>query len=150
MRDTLIFGPAYAGGAPVDPLQAVAALPDDTEICGCNGVSKCDIINAIDEKSLGSIDDVRAHTKASASCGTCTGLVEKLLAITLGDEFKPDAIKPVCPCTDKGHDEVRRRIVAQNIKSIPAVYQELEWNTCLLYTSPSPRDRQKSRMPSSA
>ena len=25
-----------------------------------------------------------------------------------------------------------------------------EFNTCLLYTSPSPRDRQKSRMPSSA
>ena len=25
-----------------------------------------------------------------------------------------------------------------------------EWNICLLYTSPSPRDRQKSRMPSSA
>ena len=24
------------------------------------------------------------------------------------------------------------------------------WNDCLLYTSPSPRDRQKSRMPSSA
>ena len=24
------------------------------------------------------------------------------------------------------------------------------WNSCLLYTSPSPRDRQKSRMPSSA
>ena len=32
--------------------------------------------------------------------------------------------------------------------------KEQEWddviNTCLLYTSPSPRDRQKSRMPSSA
>ena len=28
---------------------------------------------------------------------------------------------------------------------------EAEWSTaCLLYTSPSPRDRQKSRMPSSA
>ena len=26
----------------------------------------------------------------------------------------------------------------------------LYFNTCLLYTSPSPRDRQKSRMPSSA
>ena len=25
-----------------------------------------------------------------------------------------------------------------------------EWRNCLLYTSPSPRDRQKSRMPSSA
>ena len=27
---------------------------------------------------------------------------------------------------------------------------EIEFNICLLYTSPSPRDRQKSRMPSSA
>ena len=29
-------------------------------------------------------------------------------------------------------------------------YEELLTNNCLLYTSPSPRDRQKSRMPSSA
>ena len=29
-------------------------------------------------------------------------------------------------------------------------YPEVERETCLLYTSPSPRDRQKSRMPSSA
>lgn len=129
MRDTLIFGPAYAGGSPVDPLQAVAALPDDTEICGCNGVSKCDIVKAIGEKELSDIDGVRAHTKASASCGTCTGLCEQLLALTLGDAFQPDAIKPVCGCTDKGHDEVRRRIVAQKIKTIPAAYQALEWNT---------------------
>jgi len=47
----------------------------------------------------------------------------------LGDDFQPDAIKPVCGCTEKGHDEVRRRIIAQELKSIPAVYQELEWNT---------------------
>ena len=30
------------------------------------------------------------------------------------------------------------------------VNQQLDIDTCLLYTSPSPRDRQKSRMPSSA
>ena len=34
-----------------------------------------------------------------------------------------------------------------NIRSIPAT---IVLNNCLLYTSPSPRDRQKSRMPSSA
>src|SRR5665811_1016056 len=28
-------------------------------------------------------------------------------------------------------------------------YPELEYHTCLLYTSPSPRDRTRSRMPSS-
>ena len=30
------------------------------------------------------------------------------------------------------------------------VMQTRDYMTCLLYTSPSPRDRQKSRMPSSA
>ena len=30
------------------------------------------------------------------------------------------------------------------------VYDDFTSNSCLLYTSPSPRDRQKSRMPSSA
>ena len=29
-------------------------------------------------------------------------------------------------------------------------FDEIEDNPCLLYTSPSPRDRQESRMPSSA
>ena len=67
MRDTLIFGQAYQGGEPLDPTAAVAALPDDAEICGCNGVCKSTIIGAIDEKALTSLDDVRAHTKASAS-----------------------------------------------------------------------------------
>ena len=33
---------------------------------------------------------------------------------------------------------------------IPKGYVRIAWGTCLLYTSPSPRDRQKSRMPSSA
>ena len=33
---------------------------------------------------------------------------------------------------------------------LSAIPQDLKFNGCLLYTSPSPRDRQKSRMPSSA
>ena len=45
MRDTLIFGQAYQGGAPLDPMAAVAALPDDAEICGCNGVCKGKIVD---------------------------------------------------------------------------------------------------------
>ena len=32
----------------------------------------------------------------------------------------------------------------------PTVYVSAQYTGCLLYTSPSPRDRQKSRMPSSA
>ena len=47
IRDTLIFGQAYQGGSPLDPTAAVAALPDDAEICGCNGVCKGAIVKAI-------------------------------------------------------------------------------------------------------
>ncbi|TPK16202.1 nitrite reductase large subunit NirB [Mesorhizobium sp. B2-5-7] len=129
MRDTLIFGQSYQGGAPLDPMAAVAALPDDAEICGCNGVCKGKITGAITGKGLTSLDDVRAHTKASASCGSCTGLVEKLMVLTLGDTYNPAAVQPICSCTVFGHDDVRRLIKAKGLKTIPAVMQELEWKT---------------------
>ncbi len=129
MRDTLIFGRAYQGGASLDPMAAVAALPDDAEICGCNGVCKGKITGAIDAKGLTSLEEVRAHTKASASCGSCTGLVEQLLRLTLGDAYNPAAVQPMCGCTTFGHDEVRRLIKAKRLKTIPAVMQELEWKT---------------------
>jgi nitrite reductase (NADH) large subunit len=129
MRDTLIFGQAFQGGAPQDPLAAVAALADDAEICGCNGVCKGKITGAITAKGLTGLDDVRAHTKASASCGSCTGLVEQLLKLTLGDSYNPAAVQPMCPCTTLGHDDVRRLIKAKGLKTIPSVMQELEWKT---------------------
>ena len=129
MRETLIFGPAYAGGSPLHPTAAVAALPDEAEICGCNGVCKGKITGAIASMGLASLDDVRAHTKASASCGSCTGLVEQLLKTTLGDAYNPAAVQPMCPCTHHGHDDVRRLIVAQKIKTIPVLMQALEWRT---------------------
>ena len=129
MRETLIFGQAYQGGAPLDPMAAVAALPDDAEICGCNGVCKGKISGAITELGLTSLNDVRAHTKASASCGSCTGLVEQLLHINLGDAYTPAAVQPMCGCTDLGHSDVRRLLKAKQLKTISAVLQELEWKT---------------------
>ena len=129
MRETLIFGQAYQGGSPLDPRSAVAALPDDAEICGCNGVCKSKITNAITGKGLKTLDDVRSHTKASASCGSCTGLVEQLMHLTLGDAYNPAAVTPMCKCTDLGHGDIRRLIVAKGLKTIPAVMQELEWKT---------------------
>ena len=129
MRDTLIFGQAYQGGAPLDPTAAVAALPDDAEICGCNGVCKGKIVSTIMAKGLTSLDDVRAHTKASASCGSCTGLVEQVMKLTLGDTYNPTAVQPMCGCTDFGHDEVRRLVKAKGLKTIYAVMQELEWKS---------------------
>ena len=128
LRDTLIFGQARQGTGTADPLAAIANLSDDAEICGCNGICKGTIVNAIRDKGLSTLAEVRAHTKASASCGTCTGLVEGVMALTLGDQFAKKA-EGMCGCTDLGHGDVRRLIVAKGLKSIPAVMQELEWKT---------------------
>jgi nitrite reductase (NADH) large subunit len=129
MRETLIFGQAYQGGAPLDPMAAVAALPDDAEICGCNGVCKGKIVGAIKAKGLTTLEQVRSHTKASASCGTCTHLVEQVMAMTLGDAYNPAAVQPMCGCTTLSHNDVRRLIKAKALKTIPEVMQQLEWTS---------------------
>ena len=128
MRETLIFGPAYQGGDTADPLSAVAALPPEAEICGCNGVCKGDIVEAINS-GVNDLGSVRTTTKASASCGTCTGLVEQLLQVTLGDGFDMPTAQPICGCTNLKHEDVRRLIKGQELKSQVAVWQELGWTT---------------------
>jgi nitrite reductase (NADH) large subunit len=128
MRDTLIFGPAYQGGTALDPMAAVAALPDAAEICGCNGVSKGDIVGAIHAGAT-SLAEIKATTKASASCGSCAGLVEQVLGVTMGDEFVIPQDESICGCCDLSHEDVRRLIKSQELKSQEAVWQELGWKT---------------------
>jgi len=129
IREALIFGQAFAqgGGALADPNAAVAALSDDAEICGCNGVTKGKVVETINAGAC-SLDMVRSQCKASASCGSCTGLVESLLALTLGEEVKSGP-KTLCKCTTFSHDDVRRQIVEKELKAIPAVMQALTWKT---------------------
>jgi len=61
MRDTLLFGQAHLGDAGHGDSR-VAVLSDDAEVCGCNGVCKGDIVKAITEKKLFTLEDVRAQT----------------------------------------------------------------------------------------
>ncbi|MBA3055396.1 MAG: NAD(P)/FAD-dependent oxidoreductase [Sphingomonadales bacterium] len=128
IREALIFGQAFAsGGALADPNSAVAALSDDAEICGCNGVSKARVVATIKQGAC-SLDAVRSQCKASASCGSCTGLVESLLALTLGDEVQ-EGVKTLCKCTTFSHADVRRLIREKQLKALPEVLQELHWST---------------------
>jgi nitrite reductase (NADH) large subunit len=48
--------------------------------------------------------------------------------LTLGDEVQESAAT-LCGCTSFTHDDVRREIVAQGLKSIPEVMQKLHWST---------------------
>jgi len=128
-RDHLAFGQAHLGDAAKGGTNA-ALLADAAEVCGCNGVCKGTIVNAITSHGLFTLDEVRAHTKASSSCGSCTGLVEQLLASVVGEGYAPaTAAKPLCPCTDHPHDAVRRAIREQRLTSVRAVLDFLEWRT---------------------
>ncbi|MDP9096699.1 MAG: nitrite reductase large subunit NirB, partial [Pseudomonadota bacterium] len=131
LRDTVIFGQSVALAAiGADPAAGVAAMADTAEICGCNGVCKGVITAAIKQQGLTTLDAVRAHTKASASCGSCSGLVESLLKLAAGAAYTaPQGEKPMCKCTALGHDTVRAELVGQTLKTIPDAMQALGWST---------------------
>ena len=76
-------------------------MADSDEVCGCNGVTKGTICKAIKDKGLFTLDEVRKHTKASASCGSCTGPCRAdLLMFTAGGDLpKPRRRRrPMCGC----------------------------------------------------
>jgi nitrite reductase (NADH) large subunit len=123
-RDKLLFGRHHIGDSGAgggDEKTRLLSLPDTAEICGCNGVCKGDIVKAIRDKKLFTLDEVRAHTKASASCGSCTGLVETLLAATVGGDYSTaPSKKPLCGCTEHSHDDIRAAIVKAGYKTMDA------------------------------
>ena len=131
IRDHLMFGQSHLGNSGHQGQNKAAAMSDAMEVCGCNGVCKGTIVKAIKEQGLFTLDDVRKHTKASSSCGSCTGLVEQILASTVGGAYQPAQTKnkPVCGCTEHTHEEVRRTIRQQHLLSIAAVMQLMELGT---------------------
>jgi len=129
-REHLLFGQAHLGDSGHGEENRVVALSDSAEICGCNGITKGEIVKCITDNQLFTLDEVRAHTKASSSCGSCTGLVEALLAHTVGGDYSvAPHLKPMCPCTEHNHDHVRATIKSQELKSVRAVMDTLEWDT---------------------
>lgn len=130
IRDKLMFGESNIGDAGHEGHSKAAAMADSDEVCGCNGVTKGTICKAIKDKGLFTLDEVRKHTKASASCGSCTGLVEQILMFTAGGDYSATPkTKAMCGCTDHGHQAVREAIVANKLLTIADVFKFMNWKT---------------------
>lgn len=130
LRDTLIFGENAIGDSGHAGVSRAATLDDAAEVCGCNGVRKGAIVRIIRERNLLTLDDVRKHTKASSSCGSCTGLVEQILIATVGNNYAPTPqAKPLCACTDRTHGEVRQAIRELKLLAAADVRARLAWRT---------------------
>jgi NAD(P)H-nitrite reductase large subunit len=125
-----MFGESNIGDVGHQGHNRAAAMADSDEVCGCNGVTKGTICKAIKDKGLFTLDEVRKHTKASASCGSCTGLVEQLLMATAGGDYSATPkMKAMCGCTDHGHQAVRDAIREQHLLTIDACSAAMEWRT---------------------
>lgn len=130
IRDKLMFGESNIGDVGHEGHSKAATMPDDAEVCGCNGVNKGTICKAIKEKGLFTLDEVKKHTKASASCGSCTGLVEQILMFTAGGDYSATPkLKAMCGCTDHGHQAVRDAIRDSKLLTIADVFKFMEWKT---------------------
>ena len=130
IRDKLMFGESNIGDVGHEGHSKAASMPDSAEVCGCNGVNKGTICKAIKEKGLFTLDEVRKHTKASASCGSCTGLVEQILMFAAGGDYsQTPKTKPLCGCTDHGHQAVRDAIRTHQLLSTGAVFRFMDWKT---------------------
>src|SRR5665213_553562 len=81
--------------------------------------------------------------------GADFGDMEAEILYMLLREARPDKIAEISPCHGYSTNYILAALTRNNFGRVFSFEITKETN-CLLYTSPSPRDRQKSRMPSSA
>lgn len=130
IRDKLMFGESNIGDTGHQGHNKAAAMKDSDEVCGCNGVTKGAICKAIKDKGLFTLDEVKKHTKASASCGSCTGLVEQILMFTAGGDYSATPKKKaICGCTEHSHQDVRDAIRNDKLLTIADTFKALGWKT---------------------
>ncbi len=80
----LLFPGTASGPAPT-----VAELPDEAQVCNCNGVSKGRIVAAV-RSGCRSLKGVCDATRAGTGCGSCKTQVQALLEATAGDLVTAD------------------------------------------------------------
>ena len=130
IRDTLMFGETNIGDVGHQGHDKAAGMKDSDEVCGCNGISKGAIVKAVRDQGLFTLDEVKKCTKASSSCGSCTGLVEQILMNVLGSDYSATPRKKaICACTDLSHDEVRIAIRKDHLISQEQMREHLNWKT---------------------
>lgn len=130
-RDHLMFGENALGDVGHQGQSSAASMPDSAEVCGCNGVCKGTIVKAIQENGLFSVDEVKRHTKAASSCGSCAGLVEQILISTVGGaaDVKPKSEKAICGCSDLNHGQIRKAIREHHLVSMAEAMRFMDWRT---------------------
>jgi nitrite reductase (NADH) large subunit len=113
-RHLLTPAPAADGG------EDVAQLPDSHTVCGCNGVSKGAIVQAIQAHGLCTLAQLKEKTRAATGCGSCGALCQSLLK-AVSPDYSEDRAKVLCSCVQFPQDQLREIIRTQKLKSVQDV-----------------------------
>ncbi|WP_339266362.1 nitrite reductase large subunit NirB [Paenibacillus sp. FSL R5-0744] len=123
---TEIMGTGCCGGG-AKKSTSVEAMADEEIVCGCNGVTKKAIVDAVTEHGFTNVDEIKACTGATRSCGGCKPVVEQILQFVLGDSFQQAAKQGICGCTTLSRDEIVAEITAKGLKTTKEVMNVLGW-----------------------
>jgi len=114
-RRTLLSPPPATGAG-----EDAAALPDSYTICGCNGVSKSTIIDAVHTHGVCTLAQLKDKTRAATGCGSCAGLCQSLLKAVAPD-YAEEKAKVLCDCVPFSQDQLREIIRSQKLKGVQDV-----------------------------
>jgi nitrite reductase (NADH) large subunit len=115
-RRHLLFPPPSA-----DAGLDVAEMSDAPTVCGCVGVTKGAIIDAIHERGVNTLSQLKECTRASTGCGSCTSLCQDLLR-AVAPEFEDEKKKVLCACLPFVEDNLLREIIGRSrLRSVQEV-----------------------------
>jgi len=126
-RSSLLFSASGLGDSGHSGIDQVSAMADETIVCGCNGITKKQIVDVIVTEGVISRKEITKCTKAAGSCGGCAGLIDQLLASTLGTAFVESTHEPICGCTELNHEQVKTQIKNQHLTTVHQVLDVLGW-----------------------
>ena len=114
-RKQLLFpGPSEDAGFDV------AEMPDTKVVCGCMGVTKAAIIEAIHKRGVNTLAQLKECTRASTGCGSCTEHCQQLLKAVV-PEFKEESERVLCKCLPYSEEKLRDIVRGQRIFSVQEV-----------------------------
>ncbi|MGG1613121.1 nitrite reductase large subunit NirB [Paenibacillus phoenicis] len=125
LYESLMGGGCCGGGA--KKKASVETMSDEEIVCGCNGVTKGAIVECIVTQGMTTVDEIKASTGATRSCGGCKPVVEQILQYVLGDGFTQTAKQGICGCTTLSRDEIVAEIKAKGLQTTKEVMNVLGW-----------------------
>jgi len=120
-RSEMLFGEATSGLS----MASVMSMPDDMQVCNCNGISKGRIVEAITNEGCGSVKTVGKCTKAGLGCGSCKGLIAQLVDAYASEGANDPSEHYYVPGVPYDKAELVRLVREKNLKSVSAVFREL-------------------------